>query len=93
MDTRARIYEGSDEEQIISWLQDVLQIEIEGENLHEKLKSGVILCELLKALSPNSQIKISKSKMPFPQVVVIIIETRHFNARKSMSLMYLGFLT
>ena len=39
----------------------------ESNDLHETLKDGVLLCELLKILSPSFKCKISKSKMPFPQ--------------------------
>ena len=71
---RTRHYEGSDEEQIIAWLEEVLEYSLVGESLHEKLKSGVVLCELLKKLAPNLQIRISKSKMPFPQVDIYFLQ-------------------
>ena len=64
---RCRSYDGDDEAQLQSWIEDVLEKKLEGETFHEMLKSGVALCELVKKLSPDSiQGKVSKLKMPFP---------------------------
>jgi len=38
------------------------------EAMHEKLKDGIVLCKLMKALKPNSIKKINESKMAFKQM-------------------------
>jgi hypothetical protein len=51
------------------WIGEVTgqQLPVESDDLSAELKSGVVLCTLLNAISPGTVPKIQKSSMPFPQ--------------------------
>eukprot|EP01047_Picozoa_sp_COSAG01_P091058 COSAG01_NODE_22749_length_842_cov_3.734859_2_plen_95_part_01 len=67
-------YSGSDEEQAAAWIGEVLGKSLggtgEGENaasLAARLRSGVVLCELVNTLHPGVVPKVSTSSTPFAQ--------------------------
>jgi hypothetical protein len=60
-------YAGTDEEQAVEWIEDVLDTPLDEEPIGGLLKSGVVLCNLVNRLSPGAVKKISESAMPFPQ--------------------------
>lgn len=51
------------------WIAEVTgrQLPVESDDLSAELKSGVVLCTLLNAISPGSVPKIQDVSMPFPQ--------------------------
>ena len=63
-------YEGADDDaKITAWIADVLDDAdaLPHDTLHENLKSGVVLCNLVNVIQPNSVKKVSKLPSPFPQ--------------------------
>jgi hypothetical protein len=59
-------YDPQQEAECRQWIESVTGMPI-GDDFHAGLKSGVILCELLNRLKPNTIKKINRGKMPFVQ--------------------------
>lgn len=61
--------QGGKAELLRGWIGEVTgqQLPVETDDLSAELKSGVVLCTLLNAISPGTVPKIQKSSMPFPQ--------------------------
>lgn len=60
-------YDPQKEEELRLWMEDVTGKRI-GENFMESLKDGVLLCELINVLQPNSVRKISNSPQNWHQL-------------------------
>jgi len=57
-------YDPEAEEAVKAWIEEVLEIEWEGDFL-EFLKDGQILCKLINTIKPKSARKVTKMKAPF----------------------------
>jgi len=51
-----------------SWIEAVLGDGLPSDDLHECLRDGVLLCNLLNNIRPGTVKKINKSKIPFMQM-------------------------
>ena len=60
-------YDSDAEEEAQVWIEQILQKEFPT-NFADSLKDGVLLCQLMNALQPQSIPKIQHSKMPFKQM-------------------------
>ena len=58
----------SSEAEARKWLEELTGLELEGESLHEALKSGVVLCAAVNKIKPDTIPKVTDSKMPFKQM-------------------------
>jgi len=65
--SQSRYYEGNDEQILCAWFHEVLGANPDACNLHQDLKSGILLCELVNKLSPGVVKKVNRSTMPFAQ--------------------------
>eukprot|EP01028_Stygiella_incarcerata_P012385 TRINITY_DN757_c0_g1_i5.p1 TRINITY_DN757_c0_g1~~TRINITY_DN757_c0_g1_i5.p1 ORF type:complete len:352 (+),score=171.68 TRINITY_DN757_c0_g1_i5:149-1204(+) len=57
-----------EEVQALKWICDVLGEAVPEDPFEVALKSGILLCQLMKKLDPKSVKKIHKGKMPFMQM-------------------------
>jgi len=57
-------YDPRTEEEVRDWIRILLGEDL-GANLHESLKSGVILCQIINKLQPKSVVNIGRTKTPF----------------------------
>jgi hypothetical protein len=55
-------------DQTRAWIEAVLGKGLGESSLQEELKDGVVLCNLMNAIKPDSCSKPSSSKMPFKQM-------------------------
>jgi hypothetical protein len=63
----AQRYDQALEADARNWIESVLEVELEG-TLHDNLKSGVVLCNLVNAVDPKARCKTpSNSAAPFKQ--------------------------
>merc|ERR1719282_250163 len=53
---------------VVNWISAVTGENVTTENIHENLKSGVVLCNLANKLCPGVVSKINNGKMPFVQM-------------------------
>lgn len=77
-------YDPELERQVWDWIEAVLEKEI-GERdqpLINHLKSGIFLCELMNAISPNAIRKIGRSKVSFVYIVGYNISLSGVTIRK-----------
>ena len=61
------VSDGTPEEQARAWIEAVLGAPLEGDDLHEALKSGVVLVNLINAIKPGTCKPPQNKKMPFVQ--------------------------
>merc|ERR1712087_30203 len=64
MDKMKAKYDPEAEASVMAWIEEVLEIEWEGDFL-EFLKDGQVLCKLINKIKPKSARKVSKSKAAF----------------------------
>jgi len=57
-------YDPNAEKNAKAWVESITGESL-GDDLHEALKSGVVLCKLMNKVSPGKIQKIGTSKMPF----------------------------
>ncbi|KAJ3333514.1 E2-like enzyme [Blyttiomyces sp. JEL0837] len=65
---QAAKYDPKREEEVRTWIEDVLQEKLPDGTLQEVLKSGVLLCRVINTVAPSLTIKINNSAMPFKQM-------------------------
>lgn len=61
-------YDPKLEEEARSWMGSVLQEAFPEGDLHDILKSGVVLCRVANAIKPGSVAKVNESSMAFKQM-------------------------
>ncbi|KAI9003228.1 calponin homology domain-containing protein [Gaertneriomyces semiglobifer] len=84
---QAAKYDPQREKQAREWIEEVVGEKFPSDDFQESLKNGVLLCKLIKKLSPDLTIKWNESKMPFKQMeninTFLTVLTQHFNVPKN----------
>jgi len=61
-------YDKNLEREVIEWINALTTTTLTPQNIHEELKSGVVLCNLANKIKPGTVRKINNGKMPFIQM-------------------------
>jgi len=59
-------------EEAREWIESCLGQSLTGDTLEDSLQDGVVLCQLLNAVTPGST-RYKVSKMPFVQVSIVVM--------------------
>lgn len=65
-------YDPKLEKEAREWIESVTNQKLEG-TFAASLKSGVVLCNLVNKIKPNTVKKINSQKMPFMQVIMSLL--------------------
>jgi len=61
-------YDPNLEREVLEWIKALAGVSITSDTVHEQLKSGVVLCNLVNAIQPGIVARIQNGKMPFVQM-------------------------
>jgi hypothetical protein len=67
-DKRVQKYDATAEQQAQNWIEAVTGEQFGDQSFGDALKSGVVLCQLINKIRPNTVRKINQMKMPFMQM-------------------------